>query len=62
MIPQPNNQPPQEECNHHFEFACIKWEATQENITYRDVAYSVCVKCGEVKRNELWLPPNQKKN
>lgn len=37
-------------CNHYFELSQITTEATQENYVYHRVGYSVCRKCGEIRR------------
>ena len=42
-----------EKCDHYFQFSNTQTEATQENYIYHRVAYSVCVKCGEVRKNKL---------
>ena len=44
-----NNQ----ECDHHFEFSTAQTEATADNPVYHPVGYSVCRKCGEVRKNDL---------
>ena len=41
------------ECNHHFEIGQIVEEATAENYIYHKVGYSVCRKCGEIRKQDV---------
>lgn len=43
----------QEECNHNFVFSSIQLESNENDIIYHQVAYSVCKKCGEIKKTYL---------
>ncbi len=38
---------------HNFVFSGKFMEATEENIIYHEVGYSVCSLCGEVRKNDL---------
>lgn len=40
-------------CVHDFQFAGEAVEANADNYFYHPVAYSVCRKCGEVRKNNL---------
>lgn len=42
-----------QECEHNFVFSGKVIEATEDNYIYHPVGYSVCKKCGEVRKNNL---------
>ncbi|MEK6830388.1 MAG: hypothetical protein AABY15_09815 [Nanoarchaeota archaeon] len=54
-----NKADQQQECNHNFQFANTAVESTEGNMIYHQIAYPlcvkcwVCVKCGEVRKNDI---------
>lgn len=42
-----------EHCTHSFELSRVTLESTAENMIYHQVAYVVCVKCGEVRKSNV---------
>lgn len=43
----------QKECQHQFEISQITTEATSNNYVYHKVGYSVCRKCGEIRKQDI---------
>ncbi len=41
------------ECEHEFRFSTVLTESDSANPIYHQVGYSVCYKCGEVRKNNL---------
>lgn len=52
-MPSPQKEKEDKECKHSFEFVHTGQESTADNLIYYQVAYSVCTKCGEVRKNNL---------